>query len=137
MKCISMKQPWAWAIFHGKDIENRTWKTDFRGELLIHASRNVDPEGFRWLRNNFPELQADRQNLQYGAIIGQVKMIDCVTHSASLWFFGPYGFVLTSPVLFKNPLPYKGSLKLFDVPDELIEHAIGKNSELPGKRKNK
>lgn len=135
MKCISMKQPWAWAVFHGKDIENRTWKTDFRGEILIHASRNVDPAGFLWLQRNFPELHADRQNLQFGAIIGKVKLIDCVTYSESPWFFGSYGFVLTNPVLFKNAIPYKGSLNLFDVPEELIEYGIGKSGESPGKRK--
>ena len=39
MKCLSILQPWAWAIIHGgKDVENRTWRTAYRGPLLIHAS---------------------------------------------------------------------------------------------------
>lgn len=29
MKALSLTQPMAWAIFHGKDIENRTWPTKF------------------------------------------------------------------------------------------------------------
>ncbi|WP_155960585.1 ASCH domain-containing protein [Fischerella sp. PCC 9605] len=41
MKAISLKAPWAWAIFHaGKDVENRSWKTEYRGSLLIHVSRD-------------------------------------------------------------------------------------------------
>ena len=32
MKALSIKQPWASLIAHGiKDIENRTWKTNFLG----------------------------------------------------------------------------------------------------------
>ncbi len=39
MKCLSVKNPWGYLICAGiKDVENRTWKTDYRGELYIHAS---------------------------------------------------------------------------------------------------
>ena len=33
MKALSVKQPWAWAIFHGKDVENRDWPTNVRGPV--------------------------------------------------------------------------------------------------------
>ena len=36
MKALSLRPHWAYAIFHlGKDIENRTWSTAYRGPLLI------------------------------------------------------------------------------------------------------
>lgn len=39
MKAISIRQPWAWLIVNGfKDIENRSWRTKYRGPVLIHAS---------------------------------------------------------------------------------------------------
>lgn len=39
MKCLSLRQPWAWAVVHaGKSVENRRWNTNFRGEFLIHAA---------------------------------------------------------------------------------------------------
>jgi hypothetical protein len=39
MKCLSIQNPWAPLICAGvKDVENRTWKTDYRGPLLIHTS---------------------------------------------------------------------------------------------------
>jgi hypothetical protein len=38
-KTLSVKQPYAAFICAGvKTVENRTWKTDYRGRLLIHAS---------------------------------------------------------------------------------------------------
>jgi len=41
VKTLSVKQPYASLICHGiKTVENRTWKTDYRGKLLIHASGN-------------------------------------------------------------------------------------------------
>ena len=48
---ISIRQPWAWAIFHaGKDIENRgpmASKALFRPGLrvAIHASKGMTEEG--------------------------------------------------------------------------------------------
>jgi hypothetical protein len=39
MKTLSIRQPYASLICKGiKTIENRTWKTNYRGKLLIHAS---------------------------------------------------------------------------------------------------
>ena len=39
MKTLSIKQPYATLICAGvKRVENRTWTTDYRGRLLIHAS---------------------------------------------------------------------------------------------------
>lgn len=36
MKAITIRQPWASLIVHGiKDIENRSWQTNFRGRVLI------------------------------------------------------------------------------------------------------
>ena len=124
MKAISIKQPWAWAIFHGKDVENRTWATKFRGELLIHASKVFDYDGTEWIEKHFPGLFTGKVFFHTGRIIGKVTMTDCVIKHPSPWFFGPYGHVYTNPVEFKNPIPYRGALKFFDVPDELIKEGV-------------
>jgi len=48
MKCLSVRQPWANAIFiAGKDVDNRSRHTDYRGPLLIHASRRIDWQAAR------------------------------------------------------------------------------------------
>jgi hypothetical protein len=54
----------AWAIFHsGKDVENRTWRANHHGSLLIHASKTrqsydqEDPDEWqRWLAFSWTRL---------------------------------------------------------------------------------
>ena len=47
MKALSIRQPWAWLIVNGyKDIENRTWSTDFRGRVYVHAGRKIKSGDF-------------------------------------------------------------------------------------------
>jgi hypothetical protein len=53
---LTIRQPWCWAITHaGKTVENRSWKTEYRGPLWLHAGARSrwDPAGaeFRPLRN--------------------------------------------------------------------------------------
>ena len=46
MRALSLRQPWPWAILTlGKDVENRTWKTNFRGRVMLHASKKYDHDG--------------------------------------------------------------------------------------------
>lgn len=135
MKALSIRQPWAWAILHaGKDVENRDWRTRVRGRVLIHASatnRLAEFEAFyatrRAISDRVPGLlgwtHIDRDSLVYGALIGSVEIVDCVNSSASPWFFGDFGFVLREPRLFQRPIPWRGSLGFFDVPDEVIARA--------------
>lgn len=122
MKAISVRQPWAWLIVRGdKDIENRSWKTKFRGEFLVHASMGFDRKGYEWLINNAKALGIDVRSIPFagdferGAIVGKATIADCVTKSDSPWFFGPVGFVLEKAEAFDKPIPCKGRLGFFDV----------------------
>ena len=55
MKALSLKQPYAELVVSGrKTIELRKWKTNFRGEFLVHASKGVDALGMK--RFGFSEL---------------------------------------------------------------------------------
>ena len=39
MKALTIKEPWATLIISGyKKYEFRSWKTNYRGEIFIHAS---------------------------------------------------------------------------------------------------
>jgi hypothetical protein len=45
MKAVSIKQPWEYLVVTGaKLIENRTWRTSWRGPLLIHAAKEIDKD---------------------------------------------------------------------------------------------
>ena len=44
VKVLSVKNPFAYLILQGgKDVENRTWTTDYRGRLYIHVSGDTMP----------------------------------------------------------------------------------------------
>jgi hypothetical protein len=151
MKALSIKQPWASLIAHGiKDIENRTWKTNFRGRIYIHASGLYAKGGFslinsdqRVLANMYESwkpLYLD--DLPTSAIIGEVDIIDCVINHPSIWaeksegFWNPikgkwisrskptYNWVLANPILYKNPiLNVKGKLSFWE-PDIDLQQCI-------------
>lgn len=116
MKAISIRQPWADAIiWHGKDVENRTWSTQYRGPVLIHAGKawgrqeRDDLDAVEWITGTKLE-DVDRPLL--GGIIGQADVVDCVTEMDSRWFNGPYGFVLEN-VKSLDFRPCKGMLGFF------------------------
>jgi hypothetical protein len=120
MKALSIQQPWAWAIMcAGKNIENRTWDTRFRGRFLVHAGMRFDKVGYFWLMTHRSILQAglpDIDSFPRGRIIGSVEIDGVCTASLSPWFQGPFGFELRDPKRF-SPIPYKGKLGFFNVPE--------------------
>lgn len=126
MKAISIRQPWAWLIINGgKDIENRSWKTNFRGRVLVHAAKGMTREEYdtachlAWSINPRIELPYPDE-LKRGGIIGSVEIADCVQQSDSPWWYaGEYGFVLRDPQLIPF-VPMKGRLGFFDVDPELL-----------------
>jgi hypothetical protein len=126
-----VRQPWAWAIFHGKDIENRDWPTTLRGRVLIHSAKGCKYEEYAEARAfmlNIPEADWSRSNaipmmpyLLKGFIIGSVEIVDCVERSDSPWFMGRYGFVLKDPQRFGVPIPAKGALGFWNYTGALPE----------------
>jgi hypothetical protein len=115
-KALSIQQPWAWLIVNGhKDIENRNWPTKGRGRFLVHAGKKLDKESLEFLKQDYPNLPWPR-NFELGGIVGEARIIDCVTASTSEWFFGKFGFVIkdAKPLPFK---PCKGQLGFF-IPKE-------------------
>lgn len=124
---ISIRQPWAWLILNaGKDIENRDWPTNFRGRVLIHASKSGTKQdyqdAFDFLDSiDLAHLIIDippRDLIEKCGIVGAVDIVDCTNASDSPWFMGQYGFVLRNP----KPMPFipwKGRLGFFNVPEIL------------------
>jgi hypothetical protein len=123
MKALAIQQPWAWAILHaGKDIENRSWSTNYRGRFLIHASQGFDEEGFTFLRIRLGAAVPIRNDFARGGIIGSAVIRDCIRASDSPWFFGPYGFVLQGA----QELPFapcRGQLGFFEPQYRTPEYA--------------
>jgi hypothetical protein len=119
MKALSLTQPMAWAIFHGKDIENRRWATKYRGRFIIHASKLFKIEYWNWIAENDNRLGLtlpfSRFDFIYGALIGEVDLVDCVKGHGSGWALpDQYNFVLANPIPYDKPIPCKGKLGFFE-----------------------
>ena len=72
MKVITIKQPWATLIAEGiKKYEFRSWKTNYRGDILIHAGAGIDASAMK----KFKDL-----NLEYPSkkILAKVTITDCI-----------------------------------------------------------
>lgn len=145
MKAITICQPYAHLIVIGKKwVENRTWPTSFRGQLLIHAGKSKD-----WLEADFSTMAGYPAKLQYGeplqdmafgAIVGVAEMTACLARKTIEAYAakdprwkpladhehteGPWCFVMRNVHRFADPIPYRGELGFFDVPDELVRRAI-------------
>lgn len=72
MKVITLKQPWATLVAEGlKKYEFRSWKLNYRGEILIHAGKGIDKDAmdkFKHLNLNFP----------HSRIVARVNILDCI-----------------------------------------------------------
>ena len=112
-KTLSVQQPWSYAIIHlGKDVENREWWTKLRGEILIHAGKKIDRDGYDWMIKkgyNLPPIK----ELKTGGIVGITTLYNCVTKCNSAWFFGRYGFMLKNSKELKF-VPCIGQLGFFE-----------------------
>ena len=72
MKVLTIKEPYATLIAEGlKEYEFRTWKTTYRGDILIHAAKTPNNEN----KKRFVD-----RNLNYkeGYIIAKANITDCV-----------------------------------------------------------
>jgi len=72
MKVITLKQPWATLVAEGlKKYEFRSWKLNYRGEILIHTGKGIDKDAmdkFKHLNLNFP----------HSRIVARVNILDCI-----------------------------------------------------------
>ena len=124
MKVLTIKQPWATLIMQGdKRFEFRSWKTNYRGELLIHAGKGIDKEAMKRLSKYIPE------NLPSEKILGKVKLVDCIEMSTEFKeillkenkeiytdssFKENYGWKLENVEVFDKPIETKGKLGLWE-----------------------
>ena len=72
MKALTIKEPWATLIIDGyKEYEFRSWKTNYRGKILIHAGKSLE-------KNQAKKFKV--YNLEYncGEIIGEAELVDCI-----------------------------------------------------------
>lgn len=142
MKAISIRQPWADLILRGrKTLELRSWKVGYRGTLAIHASQTVEREACL-------AFGMDPDRVTAGALIGTVELTGIVAlseadyeahkgeHLAAGWFdykLPLHGWQMANPKPFAEPVPMRGHMQLFNVPDPqaLVEKTSDAQASMP------
>lgn len=137
MKVITLIQPWGSLIALGeKKIETRSWKTDYRGPLLIHAGMKVNICSKKGIFKNVLETHGyTKETLPTGLIIAKCNLVDCLeivqagvcygTLSNGMevsgneyqfgdYQIGRYAWLLKNIELLKDPIPAKGQLRLWE-----------------------
>lgn len=137
MYALTLTQPWAALVASGRKlVENRDWAPP-RSQLAlgerfaIHAAKSFDLDVADKIRaiiggaayNALPGLSAS------GAVIAVARLVDVVTAvervadiDQRVWFFGPYGWVLSGVVSFP-PVPCRGLQKLWQLPS-VVERQV-------------
>ena len=130
MKVLTLTQPWASLVIHGlKSLETRSWGTQYRGWLAIHAAKGF-PGYARDICDTFPfdeamklmELTTD--TLPRGVILGEARLITCGRISgppddAREAAFGDYTpgrfmWAFDTVYCYPEPVPARGALGLWE-----------------------
>ncbi len=127
MKVLTIKEPWATLIIDGyKKYEFRSWKTNYRGKILIHAGMSLEKD----MLKRFEEYDL---KCSKGEIIGEAELTDCILvdkeFNDELIKINPivyaksnhvqkYAWKLENVIKYSNPIPIKGKLGLWNYDKE-------------------
>lgn len=132
IRAITLTQPWASLIPLGaKHVETRSWKTSYRGQLLIHAGSTMPcPRGQRMELGEW-SIERDTSGLllrgpiswpyrlPQGAIVAIAQLTDCrlteylTPDPYGDYTPGRYGWSLGDVRRIPDPVSVKGSLGLW------------------------
>jgi len=104
MKALSIKEPWISKIANGKKtIETRTWRTAYRGRILLVGSKQ--PKG-----------------VYSGLAVCTAKIVDCrlmnkedAEAACCPYVPGLYAWMLEDVIKLEDPFPVKGSLGIYEI----------------------
>lgn len=119
---LSVRQPWAWAHFHGKDVENRSWSHSYTGPVILHASATLPKREFFEEDCNFVEETTGvtlPDDVFVGAVIGVIEILKIIHDSNSPWAADGQCHWCTKPIIeLEESIVTKGALKLFWIRDK-------------------
>ena len=162
LKAISLWQPWASLIPLGlKHYETRSWKTNYRGKLLICSTVNNSKHYREYLKIK-DELQLpawNEENFPHGCAISPKGMAegiaicdltDCVEMTPEFiaqqsqteilcgdWQPGRYAWKLENIQPITEPFAVKGKQGLFNIPSTNLECYLKKSTPLSKKTEDK
>lgn len=128
MKVITIREPFASLIATSKKkIETRSWKTNYRGRIYIHAGLSKVTKEYDI--SNISYLLQDLK-YSYGYIICEAELIDCIymtkeyieylksnnyqEYLVGKYEEGRYAWILNNVKLLENKIEVKGKLGIWN-----------------------
>ena len=128
MKVLSIKEPYATFIASGeKLIETRSWKTNYRGEIYIHASL-----GLSTALNKEKAMSYLKSDIKPGYILCRCNLVDCILMDEDFisyietktnekdygdYRLGRYAWELEIIEVLEMPISVKGRLGIWNYED--------------------
>lgn len=129
MKVLSLTEPYATLIQEKKKyIETRSWKTNYRGELYIHASATKISK--LDLKNQELMQLVENKNMNFGHIICKCQLVDCIEMTKEYvekmktknhqeyvcgeYKEGRYAWILEDIIPLEHQIPAKGHLGIWN-----------------------
>lgn len=128
MKVLSIQEPYATLIKDGyKKIETRSWKTNYRGKILIHASLGKTFQ--KTITNTEVISLLKERSLNHGKIICQATLVDCIKmteefikkvqlnnqeYILGIYELGRYAWILEGIIPLERTIEVKGKLGLWE-----------------------
>ena len=125
MKVLSIKEPFATLIKDGVKIyETRSWKTNYRGEIYIHASLSLSKSERVESANKYLKSE-----IKPGFILCKCELVDCIPmtdefikyinketseYDYGLYSEGRYAWKLKVLEVLEKPIPAKGKLGIWN-----------------------
>lgn len=125
---LTLHRPWPALILHaGKRVENRAWRTHYRGPIFLHAGQRWDDGALDFAATiPMPEgtTAADwvsqfEQGHPVG-IVGLARLYNCVRDEPNYWSIrDQWHWLLNDPHEFPTPVPCKGKQGLWAASPDL------------------
>lgn len=129
MKVLSLTEPYATLVKKGiKKIETRSWKTNYRGKLYIHASSTKIPK--EYINNKKLMSLVNIDELNFGNIVCSCELVDCIEmttdfiekvkeddneYICGIYATGRYAWILENVEVLSEPIPAKGHLGIWSM----------------------
>lgn len=108
-----------------KLIENRTWPTNYRGWMIIHAAKIKEGDPEKW-----GLTEARLEGIRFGALVGAAFLVDVLpidealakykTKKHAKYAGGPICWVFNRHIRFPKPAIHTGQLGLWSMKEDVV-----------------
>ena len=152
MRALTLIQPMAWALFHGKDVENRDWEPPVKlgvEPFCVHGGKSYDRDYEEFIKEilGLERLPAEAHAAGVLGVVtvdrvikggrangspgpAQVRVGDRWQRANTLlekaflspWYVGKFGWCIADRIEFPAPIPCRGMLGMWPLPDVVEAH---------------